>query len=86
MCLFRVNVKKPEAPPAIAPIKNVEKPLPTAKPLGDPGETKSVEYGSSVKKGSQAKAQGAESLRIPLAQNQQQAGASTGGVNPGGSV
>ena len=86
MCLFRVNVKKPEAPPAIAPIKNVEKPLPTAKPLGDPGETKSDEYGSSVKNGAQAKAQGAESLRIPLAGNQQQAGANQGGVNTGGSV
>ncbi len=83
MCLFRVNMKRPEAPPAIAPVKNVEKPLPTAKPLGDPGETKSVEYGSSVKKDSQAKAQGADSLRIKLSENQQQSGADTGGVNTG---
>tara|TARA_R100000152_G_C6663279_1_gene101591 strand:- start:277 stop:516 length:240 start_codon:yes stop_codon:yes gene_type:complete len=76
-------MKRPEAPPAIAPVKNVEKPLPTAKPLGDPGETKSVEYGSSVKKDSQAKAQGADSLRIKLSENQQQSGADTGGVNTG---
>ena len=83
MCLFNVKTKTPKGPPPIKPLKDTTKDLPQGKMTRDPGETTSVEYGSSVKKSSQAQAQGAESLRIPV--NMPGQGGSPGGINnPGG--
>lgn len=81
MCLFRVQTKQPSAPPAIKPLKDTSRDLPSGKTMRDPDETTAVEYGSSQKKSSQAQAQGAESLRIPV--NQPAPGANTGGLNTG---
>ena len=81
MCLFRQKMKTPAGPPPIKPLKDTSKDLPEGRMTRDPDETTSVEYGSSVKKSSQAKAQGAEQLRIPV--NMPQAGADQGGINSG---
>ena len=83
MCLFRTKVEQPKGPPPIKPLKDTTRDLPTGKMTRDPGETTSVEYGSSVKKGSQAQAQGADALRIPV--NMPGQGGGQGGINnPGG--
>ena len=83
MCLFRNKIETPKGPPPIKPLKDTDKGLPEGKMTRDPDDTTSVEYGSSVKKGSQAQAQGAESLRIPV--NMPGEGGSQGGINnPGG--
>ena len=83
MCLFRNKVETPKGPPPIKPLKDVTRDLPTGKSTRDQDDVTSVEYGSSTKKGSQAQAQGADQLRIPV--NQPDAGASQGGINnPGG--
>ena len=79
MCLFRQKMKTPAGPPPIKPLKDTNRELPEGRSTRDPDETTSVEYGSSVKKSSQAKAQGAEQLRIPV--NMPQAGANQGGLN-----
>jgi len=56
--------------------------LPTKKDLVDEEDVTSVEYGTSKKAGSQAKATGAKQLRIPLNTGTQST-ASTGGVTGG---
>ena len=56
--------------------------LPTKKDLIDEDDVTSVEYGTSKKAGSQAKATGAKQLRIPLNTGTTNT-ASTGGVQGG---
>ena len=56
--------------------------LPDKKELVDEEDVTSVEYGTSKKAGSQAKATGAKQLRIPLNTGTQNT-ASTGGVTGG---
>ena len=56
--------------------------LPTKKDLIDEDEVTSVEYGTSKKAGSQAKAAGAKQLRIPLNTGTSNV-ANTGGVTGG---
>ena len=79
MCLFNVKTKTPKGPPPIKPLKDTNKDLPDGRSTRDQDDVTSVEYGSSKKKGSQAQAQGAESLRIPV--NMPGEGASQGGIN-----
>ena len=79
MCLFRNKIETPKGPPPIKPLKDTDKGLPEGKMTRDPDDTTSVEYGSTAKKGSQAQAQGAEALRIPV--NMPGEGASQGGIN-----
>ena len=79
MCLFRNKIETPKGPPPIKPLKDTNRELPEGKSTRDQDDVTSVEYGSSAKKSSQAQAQGAESLRIPV--NTPGAGASEGGIN-----
>jgi hypothetical protein len=83
MCLFRTKVEQPKGPPPIKPLKDTNRDLPGGKATRDQDDTAGIEYGSSTKKGSQAQAQGAEALRIPVNMPGQ---ADKGGINdPGGS-
>ena len=86
MCVFRAP--KPQAMPSPPPIsaRNPDlsevSQLPTKKDLIDEDDVTSVEYGTSKKAGSQAKATGAKQLRIPLNTVTTQT-ASTGGITGG---
>ena len=83
MCLFRTKVEQLKGPPPIKPLKDTTRDLPTGKMTRDQDDVAGIEYGSSTKKGSQAQAQGAEALRIPV--NMPGQGATQGGINnPGG--
>ena len=84
MCLFQTKMEQPSGPPPIKPLKDTNRELPQGKMTRDTDDTTAVEYGSSTKKQSQAQAQGAEQLRIPV--NQPQPGANQGGLNNAGQV
>ena len=79
MCLFNVKTKTPKGPPPIKPLKDTNKDLTDGSSTRDQDDVTSVEYGSSVKKGSQAQAQGADALRIPV--NMPGQGGRQGGIN-----
>ena len=87
MCVFggrQEGVPMNQPPPITArnPDLSEVSQLPTKKDLVDQDEVTSVEYGTSKKAGSQAKATGAKQLRIPLNTGTESV-ANTGGVTGG---
>ena len=82
MCLFKIpSPKALPTPPAIKPMQETDTVLPDSKPLVDPDDAASIQYGTGQKKAGPAagKKTGTDQLKIPL--NAGETGSESGGIN-----